>query len=431
MNMIGCTQCKSTEYTLFTATSDSFPVCLPSRYIQYQRESLGLTDSALVRNCALYRLAQVNGLFLCAVCAAGFAPSSDGRRCQPVPNCAVASINDPNACVTCLSGYILIKGSCIRPSIANCASFVEGLAEERCLECLQGFALSLDRKICLPGKVSNCQDYRQGDPTHCLTCAKKFALANLRSFSFCFPVPDTLNCESFNEAEGHGLSNGILSCSRCAVTASNAYGFREQELVNYQLDQTASTCLPLPKITGCLQYKANEATFGQNSFQCTKCDKGNYLIAESGLCKASTQVANCATYSESSDACTACNTGFFLSPAGQCLPFPTGIFMCTVYSKPGVCSECGSPFFLKDNACIRSPVIENCARYKDFNVCSLCQTGFVLSKPQVCERAVAKNCYTYHSPTSCSSCDPSDPTLGLQTTNGVTSCAKIQLPNCL
>lgn len=431
MIMVGCASCSSADYIPVTASRDVYPVCIPSSYVQYQKESLTPSDSALVRNCALYRVAYPNGRYACSVCAAGFALSSDGRKCVALPNCVVAGINDPNTCITCQQGFIAIKGTCVRPTIANCAAFIEGLVEEKCLECHPGFALSLDRKACMQGSVANCVLYRQGSSGTCLQCAKKHTLLNLKSTFYCFPFPDSLNCDVPDEAYGLGSTNGVISCAKCSASSTTSYGLSDFENENYLLDKASSTCLPVPKITGCVEYEANKPVFNDNTFLCLKCDAAYYISSDRARCITSTPVSNCATYSPTVDACVACNQNYFLTATNSCQGNPTGIFMCINYSNPGQCSECGSPYYLSSNSCRLSPVIENCERYSDYNTCSLCSQSYILQSPQLCQRAVAENCYTYFSPTACSSCDPSNVSMGLQTTNGVTNCVKISLSNCV
>lgn len=188
--------------------------------------------------------------------------------------------------------------------------------------------------------------------------------------------------------------------------------------------------MPFNSVNNCAAYSQNSTVIQDNTFQCTQCATGFWLNTAAGTCVARTILPNsCQTYNPTADLCTSCVTGFFLTTNGQgCVAFPAGIQNCIGYSGPQSCIQCNSGTYLSNNVCVPSTLISNCQVYSANYTCSQCKSGYFLANATSCIVGIASNCANFTSVTVCSVCPPG---LGLQTTNGVTSCVQINIPNCI
>jgi len=188
--------------------------------------------------------------------------------------------------------------------------------------------------------------------------------------------------------------------------------------------------MPFSAIANCLTYSQSSSIIKQNTFGCTQCASGFWYAAANNSCVARVNLpAQCISFSLTSDICTACASGSFLSLDGiNCINFPNGIFQCRLYTAASTCTQCNAGYYLSNNACIQSTLINNCFTYSANYTCSACNSGFFLQNSTSCITATATNCLTYTSATVCATCASN---FGLQTSNGVTSCVAINVANCV
>lgn len=434
--LYGVSSCNA-GYTLAPPAVWSNALCVWSSYI-YNNTGSYPAGSAFINNCVRYNLTKVNNKNVCGGCNTGYIPTQDGLSCvTTIPNCQFAQNGASSAlCYQCIANYNNIAGVCSSATISSCVSYLNtqwsfsSPGSLQCATCANGYAVAADRLSCQSGNVTNCAQYAIGAPNTCVSCLSGYVLLTLGSLSYCYPVAASLNCAILQDTSGTSGGNyATISCAQCVANQANVYGVRTWASVGLP-SQAQTVCMPFTPIANCLNYNQNNAIINQNTFSCLNCSAGYYFSTSSQACVPRTnQPTQCTGYSLFADTCTGCASGYFLSANAQnCVAFPNGIYQCSVYSTAVNCTRCNPGYYLSNNACIASTVIQNCAVYSANFTCSICASGYFLTNSTYCQQAIATNCLTYTSINTCASC-PSG--LGLQTTNGITSCVNPNLANCL
>ena len=414
-------------------------VCVLSSYV-YNNTGSFPTTTAFINNCVRYNLTMVTNKNVCGGCNTGYIPTIDGLLCVTntgLPNCFFAQTgSNSGLCYQCATNFYNVNGQCVSTTIGNCATYVNTLwsfstpGTLQCATCLSGFYLSNDFLSCTAGNVINCIAYTQGQSSTCTVCAPGFVLLSLTSNYYCYPIPASLNCAFLQDTSStSGANFATISCANCIANSVQVFGTRIWSTLGLTT-QAQTLCMAFTPIANCVTYSQTNTIIKSNTFSCLACSNGFWFSSINSTCVPRSNVpSQCTTFSLTSDVCTVCSTGSFLSVNGQlCVGFPNGVYQCNQYSAATVCTQCNTGWFLSNNACVLSTVINNCNIYTSNFTCSVCASGYFLTNSSNCAVATATNCVTYTSITTCASCALG---FGLQTTNGVTSCVLVSLPNCL
>jgi len=414
-------------------------VCVWSSFIYNNTGSYPAT-SVFINNCVKYNLTQVLSRNVCGGCNTGYIPTIDGVTCASntgLPNCVFSQTGtNTGLCYQCSPNYYNVNGQCVSTSIPNCATYVNTIwsfttpGTLQCATCLNGFFLSNDFLSCTAGNVINCISYAQGQSSQCNACAAGFVFLTLTSVYYCYPIPALLNCAFLQDTSAtSGANFATISCALCNANSVQVFGARTWSTLGLTT-QAQTTCMPFTLIANCIAYNQGSPIIKSNTFSCTQCSSGYWYAVGNSTCVIRVNMpSQCSNYSLTADLCTVCSSGSFLSLTGtNCVTFPNGIFQCNQYTSASTCIQCNSGWFLSNNACASSTLINNCAIYAANFTCSSCTSGFFLTNSTNCAVATATNCLTFTSITACATCAN---TFGLQTTNGVTSCVLVSLPNCL
>lgn len=432
----GVSSCAST-YTLAPTHVFARTFCAISAYLT--NAIVRPTPTVFYANCLKFTASwTAPSTYTCSACANNFLPIVGGVGCAAtVLNCQIVRAS-PNSlqCHSCNSGYVNVNGVCNNQVITNCLTLantaIYGTAALACSICSNGYTLATNG-TCITGLVQNCNTYTNPSQTACTACATGFVLIVLSSgVNYCYPFPTaTYNCVpvTTGSSPGTGIQQGTINCASC-IYSSPASPLKIA-LWSAQTTTTLAqnTCLPFNSVLNCLTYSQASTTLNQNTFACTSCATGFFLLAANSLCiKRIVQDANCALYSVSLDQCTTCATGYFLTVGGlSCVAFPTGIAYCITYSSATTCTLCMAPYFLTNNACSLSTIVANCGIYTANFTCSACAASYYLASATSCVAASAQNCLTFSSATACATC-----VFGWQitTSNGISSCTQIQITSC-
>ena len=430
----------SIGYTLAPANPWAPKVCVWSSYV-YNTTGNFPSVTKFVNNCVRYNTTQsASGNNLCGGCTTGYIPTVDGTSCvssASITNCVYAQNGANNGlCYQCAVNFMNVNGLCVSGTIPNCAAYVNNQwsistpGVLTCLTCVDGFVLSGDGLSCTSGQVSNCIQYVQAQPLQCTACVTGFVLMTLNTVWYCYPIPASLNCALLQDTSPTSGANwGTISCASCNANSNAVYGIRQWTALNL-VSQPQTLCMPFTVIANCQTYSQSNAIIRANTFSCTQCNANFWFSASNSTCVPRANMpSQCLNYTLTADTCTLCSSGFFLSAdATNCIAFPNGIFQCRLYSAATTCTQCNAGYYLSNNLCLASTLINNCITYSANFTCSACASSFFLNNATSCITATAANCLTYSSINVCASCATG---FGLQTSNGVTSCVAVNLPNCV
>ena len=193
-------------------------------------------------------------------------------------------------------------------SIQNCFEYDDENSEE-CEECMNGYALSSNRKSCI--SFPNCEELGEGNQK-CIDCRKYF---RLNSDGQCVPT----SCIYY---ENEGKENEI--CNECY----NGYYLNDKsECIKIPIEnckkydkatKKCTKCLGniVPNedgnciqdfIEGCTEYSANG--------KCAKCDPNEYTLKTDGTC----EFNNCGSNEKVFEYCEICQFGYEIDIDGICI----------------------------------------------------------------------------------------------------------------
>ena len=83
-------------------------------------------------------------------------------------NCVI--IDENNICISCFSGFHLIKKKCVIGTITNCIEYDTDFEDQKCTKCAQDYRLGINNKSCLLGYLNYCKFYKNTAETSCSEC---------------------------------------------------------------------------------------------------------------------------------------------------------------------------------------------------------------------------------------------------------------------
>ena len=406
----GCHQCRQGFTSVYSNLNAN--ICVTSSYLSILDD---VTDTEYIRNCNRYYI-ESNKL-LCARCTSGHVLSENNEECfanTQLSNCVLAASS--TECITCASEYVVVDHKCTRMNIDNCEIYDQNPnnTEQSCFRCVEGYYRS-DRN-CVKGQIANCIRYKTNG-NGCNECKEGYIVVRSTNGDYCFRAPNDLNCHQFNASK---FQQNVLECNRCdpnnALHLSTSMG-----------NESTFKCIPLNEIDGCEEYE-NQMTISSSGLLCKQCQAPYYLSNKT--CKLRlNRDNNCAEQTKDKDECSECKQNFFLK-AGACIPNPQGVGNCSHYADRTTCVKCDSGYYLSDNACLGVPsenVISNCIDYDNADTCARCRQNYALVN-NTCVETKAENCLTVKNATECETCDPSR---GLRTEDGITSCVRNSDNRCI
>ena len=441
-------------------------LCVGSSYLKANQL---ITNTKFVKNCANYRgeilsdtLAaatwksfpyfqsaswnklttatdELRGLY-CQYCKTGYVLKNEQNECVlegGIQNCLYLRAGNTQ-CQTCKVGFLNKDGACVNEVIAGCSKYQNtvtynaGVAGLKCATCADTFYLPTLATTCVAGTIANCLNYLTNSAIVCTNCKPGYAvlsvLIGVVASSYCYPIPATYNCQSWQgTSQDSGINYATFSCSKCNQGTAGIFGVRPYDYLPTLVPTTK--CLPFVAIANCIQYNQGDIVITKNDFQCSKCATTHWLQASSKTCIARVNNSlNCSIFNANADTCTTCKRGWYLSAdATNCVAYPDGIYGCRIYSDRVTCTQCNTGFYLFSNKCIPSTIVASCDVYSGNWTCSACANGFFLLNATQCVVPEATNCAEVASMKACKNCPPNN---GLKSANGVTSCVSNAISNC-
>ncbi len=398
------------------------PVCSSSPYItQNANNFLSQSDETAtnyINYCEGY--SGGNDELTCETCSTGYVLNETQKKClNTVVNCKIVSGIVDEKCAECLSGFALVNEICVAGTIANCEEYFtnENKTSVKCKECSEGFFIESDQTLCAVGLVANCELYQENDGKKCQTCKDGYTKLE-KTVDVCYPIDESLNCSS--------ASLGTeVRCLDCKLP-NQVYKEPNSSLGT---DENQTICMNHNLIPNCLKYDIGN-DINSSTFQCTECDNG-YYINDYKCEKRLNILANCTIYHKTEDKCDNCSPGNYSIDGGQnCEAYPKGIIGCETYSDETTCIGCKGNRILDEGVCDEIvETIDNCISYLTKETCKECANGFFLTT-NTCDQANVQNCLTYTSIDECATCPPN---YGLKTdiNAGKTDCVPVNKANCI
>lgn len=413
---IGCNKCNGDFVSVFIETEEV--VCIPSA-AALSRDTPD-ANTAFIIGCDVYKKSLP---LACAECSSGLLLTSDDKACvEALPDCVVVYSVNHKICAQCANGFVEVDGDCIKKDIPNCKVYQNtfNLTSSSCLKCNDGYYLANPRE-CIKGAVNDCVEYMKGSGTKCAKCAVGFVEVVIAGgVSYCFPVPNNLGCERWDEER---LRNGALSCLKCQPN-------------KFKIDAPnslllGSTCVLVNKESTCTSYDIKE-TFATSFFTCKdSCiDNDNYYIGEDFKCTQRSNIdENCLKYDPFGDNCLICINGYFALPDSTCTPMWEEIEGCADYVSVNDCSRCFHNFYLENGRCVLVKTqIRDCVEYGSGGRCVRCiHTHYLDAQSNKCVKSLAKNCAVAGNLVSCAKCHEG---WGLAREGFEVSCRLVQLFEC-
>ncbi|ELP88012.1 hypothetical protein EIN_419410 [Entamoeba invadens IP1] len=277
--------------------------------------------------------------------------SCDQWNCNEIENCEENSCGKLSGCRTCISGYYLYDGLCVK-----CGEGCSKCDQNTCLECDSGkFQSITNTSICI-----KCAD-------NCVVCDSD-TQCRICSFGFYKKSGKCYSCDK------NCVSECIddVGCKTCNTTFYSENG---------ECHQCMSNCLLCSNNTVC--ESCDTTYFLNDNFTCSKCDTNCVInkchpslgcescvetyFVNSGLCdKCPKHCLNC----KNNETCTTCSSGYF-NNNGFCISCGDGCInnMCTSTG----CLECISGYFKDGPLCVKCPL--NCSVCTS-NGCTECLPNF-------------------------------------------------------
>lgn len=320
---------------------------------------------------------------ICQKCINNYEPSGNGLQCLPA-GCQTFA-NDGRTCVTCLPGFVLTYGLCIRQQITIQFCEIFNSNSNTCDRCMAGYLPTADGKLCM---LINCLRMDQTGRT-CVNCQPPFAWNG----QYCVYTTDF--CSLYNYNIGYCtncLAYTSLDRNRCVPNYCNNYSYDTGLCVTCNSGYTLYNRLCYLIIQYCIAY-------GQPNL-CTRCQTG-YSLSSNGL---TCQVDNVPTIpscfaQSSTNVCNRCMFRYY-EGAQMCsayLPY------CINIDPLGNCISCCFGSTLLNGKCVRDSNIKNCAQQAG-GICQKCANNY--NYCSFCEAClpVTPNCLTYSASGSCAQC---------------------------
>lgn len=163
----GCETCVSDQTYTYVSVKNflgTHEACVGS-YIKSEQKSV--SSLGVIPYC----LFQDGGKIACLTCNQGYILREGGQEClinKTFTNCNL--INVTNDCISCESGYFLIKKQCVRGTIDNCIQYHSDKEVQECIMCAEGYRPGVNNKSCILGNLNYCQFYANQTDTSCSTC---------------------------------------------------------------------------------------------------------------------------------------------------------------------------------------------------------------------------------------------------------------------
>ena len=219
--------------------------------------------------------------------------------CSHIKECIT---EESNKCLECSIGYYPdINGNFECKSyfslINNCRTYNED-DNTKCIECMDGYALSNDNSTCI--EHENCRQLDANN--HCKLCAKHYLLKNNECVKSLCEIESNGICT--NCTEGYYLDDGKCEL----IPIDNCLKFEEDlctECFHFaQPSEDLTECILDKLISGCNKVDATDDT------KCIHCSLGYQLSADGKKC----ELTNCNKIEEM---CYECKKGYFIADNGK------------------------------------------------------------------------------------------------------------------
>lgn len=381
----------------FYSNDQSCARCLEGYFVSQNKCEL---VTKVVTNCEVYL---ADGF--CQLCSNGYRLTDDKRTCvinAVIKRCMAHSFVK---CSKCVAGYDLNSNPHLEDSSTAYAYILsmimkstETISEpiqlrmcqktrsssrgkKNSFECPEGYFLA-SSKTCQPNPfppIANCIIYN--NVSSCAKCKPGFYLANPANCKRIKPHETIPECIQYDNKAPK------VSCMRCSpnryLKNSNCFSLRVDSKSIEHCEQTSL-----------------------DSDACASCLSGYVLTFDGKKCLP--EIRWCAEYSRIIDssldlACDRCQNGYFVhrNSDGMTVCNEGGIVGCLRYSSATVCLYCdATKYYLKENTCVKHPVVDKCLRYSetDFGICNQCAFGHYPFKLQeTCQSAsnVLTHCAIY------------------------------------
>lgn len=281
-------------------------------------------------------------------------------------NCQAVAPNNPNFCVTCLSGFTNNNGVCQKvqtPNIPNCASY--NLVTGICITCLGDFVLN--NGTCNArgaGGSININNINTNINTN--TNVNTNINTNVNTNVNTNTNINTNTNVNTGGSDGAGITNRDPNCIKytngVCTACSNRYYF-----------STSNQCIPINPL--CKDYLPDGS--------CTSCYPGYQVSGKSCVISGRAQDPFCRSFN-TGGVCTGCFTGYFYNQAAaRCQPLNP---LCrTSNIADGTCTACFPGYTLSQGNCQVAFQDPNCQKFEQSR-CVQCSARFYLASDGKCKQ---------------------------------------------
>jgi len=296
----------------------------------------------------------------CAICKYRYYINSNGICIGVNPLCNLYNKNT-GFCLTCVSGYSQVNGSCLSWISLNpqCINFNK---YGNCIRCGAGYFIGSKYMCTAVNPLCNNYNMYTGN---CNTCIVGYSMSNGNCLAWSLINPQ---CLSFNNTNGNCINcaNGFFKGTKTICTKVNplcgTYSMNSGKcytcIAGYSM--LNGSCFPWSLINPqCLSF--------DNSGICLNCSSG-YYIGTNSMCAQANSL--CSTYDMSNGLCITCISGYAIQN-GSCLPQAIHNYHlssavppteCLQFDNNGACLNCSSGYYIDSNS-ICTPVNPLCNTY--------------------------------------------------------------------
>lgn len=235
--------------------------------------------------------------------------------------------------------------------------------------------------------IQDCVDY--SDASTCSRCVNTFSLSG----NAC-TAPASRLLESSSRVYAVANSGTLKHLPRQTSPGKNANASQIIAPVSPSIGVDSSSCGADEFLDG-LSLECKERAlvdpkceeFSRFSDTCLRCASSHFLSYAFRCVAVPVGVPHCAEHSEASSApftlesrppCVKCAAGFVLSADSQsCTRVAQPVANCLLQASESECGECASGFYLENNACLKSAVL-NCKEPGPGGVCQRCEDFYVV-----------------------------------------------------
>jgi hypothetical protein len=288
--------------------------------------------------------------------------------------CQESSPTDSSLCKSCLKGFYLLKGNCVKQTVDGCAEYIKNTNI-----CKRMISRQNNARVLVSSPV---RSLLYSIANKCIQCKNLFYL---NSDYFCAEI----------KSENCLLSDGKKDA--CLYCESKKFSLTEN-----------GECV-LGTVLNC-------AEFGKTPEICSKCESLFYLSVDY-KCLAINEV-NCSESSGEENKCRKCKNLFYRNITGLCNEIQDKNMCGLSNGVNNKCEKCLKPIYvlLKSGVCEQGK-IENCVEYVLVNEgetnqeneykCKKCKSRFYLTVPKTCAAITAQNCASSNGISDdCTSCLP-------------------------